>query len=226
MNANQEIITYYDALAERYDDDRFANTYGNYIHKQELHLLNLYLDKNSIPNNLDLACGTGRFLDFANTGIDLSPRMVDVCTKKFPKKRVLVGDATDLPFENNGFSNILSFHLMMHLDKEMMDKIMAEAHRVLKSGGHFIFDIPSAKRRALTRFRPNGWHGANSESISTILKTCHNDWDLKAFHGIAFFPIHWIPVRFRRFFIALDTFFGSTFLKEYSSHLVIILKKR
>ena len=43
-----EIIKYYDALADTYDIDRFSNSYGDYIHQQELRVLHKYLSKDSI----------------------------------------------------------------------------------------------------------------------------------------------------------------------------------
>jgi len=67
-----EIIKYYDALADTYDTDRFSNSYGDYIHHQELRVLHKYLSKDAIAKNLDVACGTGRFLDFADYGMDIS----------------------------------------------------------------------------------------------------------------------------------------------------------
>ena len=98
-----EIIKFYDALADTYDTDRFSNSYGDYIHHQELRVLHKYLSKDAIEKNLDVACGTGRFLDFANYGMDISPEMVRVSQKKFPNKNINVGDAEVSSFEDDYF---------------------------------------------------------------------------------------------------------------------------
>ena len=37
-----KIIDYYDNLAETYDENRFENTYGKFIDKQERNILNQY----------------------------------------------------------------------------------------------------------------------------------------------------------------------------------------
>jgi len=56
----------------------------------------------------------------------------------------IVHDLEDgIPFEDESVDKILAFHVLEHLsDKE---KIMKEVHRVLKPGGLFIFEVPSAE---------------------------------------------------------------------------------
>lgn len=221
-----EIIKYYDDLATEYDTDRFSNSYGKYIHQQELKVLNKYLSKEDIDKNLDLACGTGRFLDFARYGIDLSSEMIKVSKNKFPQKDLTQGDAEKLNFENSSFANIFSFHLFMHLDKEMFLKIQKEVSRVCKSNGHFIFDIPSEKRRKLLKYKNPSWHGGYQISCNKLKLLTQTDWKIESLHGIAFFPIHRIPKRLRKFFIPIDNFFCNSIFKEYSSHLIFVLKKK
>lgn len=221
-----EIIKYYDNLADKYDADRFSNSYGKYIHIQELNVLKKYVSKNNIDKNLDLACGTGRFLDFAKYGTDLSSEMIKVSKLKFPNKRITKGDAEELPFEDCYFENIFSFHLLMHLDLETLKKVQKEASRVCKPNGYFIFDIPSEKRRRLFGFKKSSWHGGYQISYNELKNVVNNNWEIHNFHGVAFFPIHRIPKILRKFFIPLDTFLCNSILKEYSSHLIFILKKK
>ncbi len=225
INLKQDIIKYYDHLAQKYDQDRFSNSYGKYIHQQENKVLEKYLNPNEIDNNLDIACGTGRFLHFSHYGIDISPNMIEYSTKKFPEKNIQISDAENLPFENSFFKNITSFHLFMHLDIPQMKNILHEAHRVLQTDGYFIFDIPSQKRRKLTRYKTNHWHGGNQIDVKTILELSKNNWELINYHGIAFFPIHRIPKAIRKYCITLDNSLSNSFIKEYSSHLIFILKK-
>ncbi len=184
-----EIIKYYDDLADKYDTDRFSNSYGKYVHIQELNVLKKYLSKNNINKNLDLACGTGRFLDFAKYGTDLSTEMIKVSKLKFPNKRITQGDAEELNFEDGCFENIFSFHLLMHLDLETLKKIQEEASRVCKPNGYFIFDIPSEKRRRLFGFKKSSWHGGYQISYDELKNVVNNHWEIHDFHGVAFFPI-------------------------------------
>ena len=65
-SVQQDITCYYDQLAKEYDSDRFANSYGKYIHAQESKVLDRYLNKSETDYNLDLATGTGRFLEYAH----------------------------------------------------------------------------------------------------------------------------------------------------------------
>lgn len=71
-----EIKTYYDQIATEYDKDRFANSYGSFIDVQERTILKQYLE--GVENIVDIACGTGRFMEFCATGLDISEAMLAV----------------------------------------------------------------------------------------------------------------------------------------------------
>lgn len=222
----QEILKYYDELAFQYDEDRFSNTYGQFIHKQETEILKHYFRENINDQNLDLACGTGRFLDFASYGVDVSPNMVKVASDKYPSKQILLASGEQLMFEDGFFDNVYSFHLFMHLEIDKIQDILKEVHRTLKPGGKFIFDIPSQKRRKLTRYKPVSWHGGTHLDYQTIDSMTSQNWGVVSFHGIAFLPIHHIPQKIRKYFIKFDKFMCSWLFKEWSSHLVFVLKKK
>lgn len=223
---DQEILKYYDNLAHRYDEDRFSNTYGNYIHQQENKVLSRHFQNTNIDKNLDIACGTGRFLNYAGYGIDISPEMIKIATGKFPKKKVQVGNAAQLPFENDFFENAHTFHLFMHLKMDQIEKILSEVNRVLVKGGYFIFDIPSRKRRKITNYKADSWHGANHLDHMSVLQMTRKHWEIIAYRGIAFLPIHRIPKKIRKHFIRFDELMCKWFLKEWSSYLIFILKKK
>lgn len=223
----QELIKkYYDDLAEKYDESRFSNSYGKFIHSQETKVLKKYISKNSIERNLDLACGTGRFLKFANYGVDISSNMIEVAKSKFPEVNFKMADGEQLPFDDGYFENIISFHLMMHLDENKVLKILSEVNRVLKNGGYFIFDIASEKRRKLTSYSGNSWHGNYQINLKQLNKWIKQDWKLINYHGIAFFPTHRISPSFRKKLLPIDNFFCNSILREYSSYLIFILKKK
>jgi len=226
MSLNPEIKTYYDQLAPTYDDSRFANSYGQYIHHQELKVLNKYLKVKDYEHSLDLACGTGRFLGFAKFGLDISPEMLKVAQAQFPAAELREGHGADMPFPEGEFQNILSFHLMMHLQRADLEEILNEAHRILKCEGLFIFDIPSAERRKLINYKAENWHGAHSISPKRLQSILGSQWTLHQYYGIAFLPIHRIPKSLRRLFIGLDNLLSRSFLRRYSSHLIFILRKR
>jgi ubiquinone/menaquinone biosynthesis C-methylase UbiE len=222
----EEINQYYDKIAENYDSSRFSNSYGKYINNQENRILKKYLNQENVKLNLDLACGTGRFLNYADYGIDISSEMIKISKSKFPSKNIIIGDAEQLPYKNEYFENTISFHLFMHLDITTMEKILSEVSRVTKKEGLFIFDIPSLKRRKISGYQSESWHGGNQIEVEKLKSITYKDWNMECYCGIAFFPIHRIPKKIRKFFILIDNILCESFLKEYSSHLTFVLRKK
>jgi ubiquinone/menaquinone biosynthesis C-methylase UbiE len=220
---SNDIKEYYNRLASTYDSDRFGNTYGQYIHRQEERLLRRYLTRNK---NLNLGCGTGRFMENADIGIDISQEMIKEAQKKYPCKKFFLNDARHISFANNSFDNIFCFHVIMHLPQEITLSIINEAERIVKRGGTIIFDFPSRKRRSLFGKKPLNWHGASAYSIDEIKELAKLGWTLKRYAGILFFPIHRMPAWSRKFFQALDCIICNSFLKEYASYIMVVLEKK
>lgn len=94
---------------------------------------------------LDVGCGTGpmielllkEFPDRNYTGIDLTPRMIQVAQeKKLAHTTFLVGDSENLPFADAAFDAIVCTNSFHHYPNPQ--KFMNGAARVLKSGGRLI----------------------------------------------------------------------------------------
>lgn len=218
-----EIVHYYNDLAKTYDQDRFDNSYGKFIDSQERKILNKLLI-NQDEQILDLACGTGRLLNYASIGVDASAEMIAVAKRKFPEKTFLQNEADTINLAENSVDTIISFHFFMHLDQNKINQVLAESNRILKKNGRIIFDIPSRKRRNLLGYKKADWHGASSLNISDL--KANPDFVVKKTYGLLFFPIHRFPVFCRKFFVKLDSFLANSFLKEYSSYLIIVLEKK
>lgn len=102
---------------------------------------------------LDLGCGLGRhsiFFDahgFKVTAIDLSEYGVkhlrDWQKQNGVDFRTVIGDMQSLPFADNAFDCIYSYHVVSHTDSEGIKRIMSEIRRVLKPGGEIYFDLCS-----------------------------------------------------------------------------------
>lgn len=223
-NMNQQ-TKYYNEIAEQYDRSRFDNTYGQYIDAQERRFLNSLLENKDSNHILDLGCGTGRLLEYANVGIDPSEEMINIAKRKYPNKDLFTESATQTHFQDQTFDVIYSFHVFMHLDETTIREILNETYRILKKGGKLIFDIPSRKRRELINYLPQNWHGATSFSIEDIRGFEQNQWRLIAHQGVLFFPIHRIPIAFRQTMIHTDNVLCQSFLKNYSSYLIFTLEK-
>ena len=222
---DQIVQSYYEAIASDYDDDRFNNTYGQYIDYQERHILNRWLKNINNQAILDLACGTGRLLNFATTGLDASPSMLSIAREKFPDKNLIQGAASSIPAQSNEYSAIFSLHFFMHLKKEKIQTILDECHRVLSAGGILIFDIPNALRRSLVSYQAEDWHSATALSISEIRSYCLEKWKWEALEGIMLLPIHRIKSRDRALFRYFDQKLCRTPLKRLASYHIIRLVK-
>lgn len=94
---------------------------------------------------LEVAAGTGavtrRLVEdlpgAAVTATDLNPAMTDLGSRRAPGASWRPADALDLPFDDGSFDAVVcQFGIMFFPDKV---RGMAEAARVLRPGGHFVF---------------------------------------------------------------------------------------
>lgn len=121
------------------------------------------------PRVLDLGCGTGALaaclLDAipgcSLTGVDLSPRMVEVArTRLSGRAEVLLGDAERLPFHDAAFDVVVcndSFH--HYPDPE---RATFQAWRVLAAGGALVLgDVwqPAPARALMNAWMPRSREG-------------------------------------------------------------------
>jgi len=102
------------------------------------------LNKNS--KVLEIACGGGQFgialikkIGVNYTGLDLAPSLIEDANTRARAQRVkatfIVGDANSLPFDSNIFDAVFVTYSLHHFpSEESLDKVTAEAHRVLKDG--------------------------------------------------------------------------------------------
>jgi ubiquinone/menaquinone biosynthesis C-methylase UbiE len=96
----------------------------------------------------DLGCGWGTF-GFALAprvrevvGIDFSERSIELCEERLartptPNLRFLCADAGDTGLESDSFDVVLAADLFEHLYPEDSRRVVAEAFRLLRSGGRF-----------------------------------------------------------------------------------------
>ena len=89
---------------------------------------------------LDVGCGTGKFLlpsseERKVIGIDLSVEMIKFAKRRNKGVEFVLGDATRLPFKNNGFDFIGCVNSMHHFYEK--EKFINEIYRCLKEDGSF-----------------------------------------------------------------------------------------
>ncbi len=98
---------------------------------------------------LDIACGTGYGLGFLkNTAKSVTGIDVDIVAAKQArsecdeKASVLLGDGTNLPFDDGSFDVVTSFETLEHLHARTV--FLTELKRVLKPNGLLILSTPNA----------------------------------------------------------------------------------
>ena len=220
------VQAYYDQLANDYDEDRFGGSYGQFIHRQEKRLLQNWGISSLDGTVLSLGCGTGRLMEYATHGIDISPQMLAVAQQKFPQKDFVEGDAMKCPFPDQSFNGIFSLHVMMHLDPQKVGAIVREAHRLLEPGGIFVFDVPSAPRRRITGHQQKDWHGNNAFTQAMVKELLAKDWELEQIQGILFLPLHRIPRALRKSCFFIDRLLCQSPCWPYASYWMIKARKR
>lgn len=134
-----KVYTDYNVIAED-----FSRTRGSIWEEMEF-LIDEYSNKGD--KILDLGCGNGRFykafsenIDYI--GVDASEELITIAKEKFPEANFRVDNALDLSFEKDTFDTIYSFAVFHHFpSKELRQKFLKEAKRVLKPNGTLIITV-------------------------------------------------------------------------------------
>lgn len=94
---------------------------------------------------LDVCCGQGNVTEALAAsgaracGLDFSPAMLDIARSRVPGTAFALGDAQDLPFPDGVFDIVVSGFGVCHVPDQ--PRALAEAHRVLRSGGRFAMTV-------------------------------------------------------------------------------------
>jgi ubiquinone/menaquinone biosynthesis C-methylase UbiE len=92
---------------------------------------------------LDVCCGSGRLtaalarMGADVEGLDFAPTMVARASANCPGIKFRQGDAERLPYEQSIFDAVVCCFGVMHLERP--EQAIAEAYRVLKRGGKYVF---------------------------------------------------------------------------------------
>lgn len=137
-------------VVETFDKEREKFEYQRDKHRIESSFLMKSLFSGA--KVLDVGCGTGRMLEpcfrkqsVEYYGADTSMEMMNVLKSKVDDLNVKVSlnecDAREMPFDDNTFDVVFSYHLLWHLPKDDQERVISEMFRVVKEGGVVIFDI-------------------------------------------------------------------------------------
>lgn len=114
------------------------------------------------------------------TGIDLTPQYCEAATRLSElvgladRTRFMVGDATDLPFDDAAFDAAVTLHVAMNIARK--DAMHREAHRVVRPSGRFVvYDILRGSGEAVLfpvpwAREPSISHLASEDEMETLLE--------------------------------------------------------
>lgn len=95
---------------------------------------------------LEIGPGPGLTMDLLRarvpqmTALEIDPRLADSLKRRMANTnvRVMGGDATDMPFEDQQFSAVVAFTMLHHVPSiALQNRLISEVQRVLKPGGIF-----------------------------------------------------------------------------------------
>ena len=170
-------------IARRFDKEFFdgdrKNGYGGYYYNSKFwtevvkDLNNFYKLKNG-SKILDIGCGKGFMLfdfmklnpNFVLEGIDISDYAITNAVPEV-KKFLKVGDAKNLPYENNSFDLVISINTTHNLEINQCKKALSEMERVSRKDKYLIVDAYSNE---IEKDRIFAWN----LTAKTILST--NEW--------------------------------------------------
>ncbi|MCL5280865.1 MAG: class I SAM-dependent methyltransferase [Planctomycetes bacterium] len=96
---------------------------------------------------LEIGCGIGTVVaqlaqqGYEAMGTDISQVAIEYGRAKYGNVRLEVQPAEDLPYADGTFDVVLSFDLFEHISR--IDRHVGEVRRVLKPGGHYLFETPN-----------------------------------------------------------------------------------
>lgn len=132
----------FNRAAEKYETDH-AGVYN--ICKKDYPDILEEIEKEPFTDLLDAGCGTApmlsllssRFIEAHFTGIDLSPKMIEVAQrKKLPNTTFVCGDCENLPFDANSFDVIICSQSIHHYPHPQ--EFLQSVKRCLRPGGRLV----------------------------------------------------------------------------------------
>lgn len=162
----------FDAVADHYDHLMRTVPYRQWVDYVEDILKRWKARPNRV---LDLCCGTGQVgsemlrRGYDVIGADLSEPMVRQCRHQQPPLSAVVSDAARLALRADNFDAIVCLYDSLNyiLEPPQFAAALAEAHRVLRPGGLFIFDLNTIRALSTEMF---------TQASRTGPDPLHYDW--------------------------------------------------
>lgn len=149
-------ISEFTQAADRYESKN-AGVYN--ICKKDYPDILAEIEKEPFTDLLDAGCGTApmisllieRFPDAHFTGIDLTPKMIEVAkAKNLPNTTFVCGDCEQLPFDSESFDVIICSQSFHHYPNPLA--FLENVHRCLRKNGRLILRDMTTGNRLLHWF--------------------------------------------------------------------------
>ena len=75
---------------------------------------------------------------FAVTGVDVSARQLELVRTNVPEGTFLKADMSEVDFGAETFDGVVAFHSIIHVPRADHPALLADIHRWLMPGGHFL----------------------------------------------------------------------------------------
>jgi len=235
MNKKEKQDFYSDAnTVKRYEELRFSNTGGQFVHQLEEQSFKQCLEQCEIAESiLDIPCGTGRMFPLIVAkgfhmayAADYSEEMLKVCRACPITESIELSkqDIYSTTFSAQTFSVILSSRFLFHSDDQ--DRLFSEFERLLEPHGYLIFDGLRWSPRTWTRLFFNTLGGGiytNSDQSVCELARAHGFEvvDSKSILMLPSFVYNFVPSILMR---PLE-WFESIWPSQFKTKTVWVLRK-
>lgn len=173
-------------------NERISNKFELQIFELEKFFLKKIINEFSLSNAsyLDFACGTGRIIGYLSqlfsfkeqTGLDLSPNMINGARKTYPNVNFVVGNILEKDqVLDNHYDFITAFRLVLNLEEKNRKILLRAISKKLKKGGIFIVNnhmnrhslmgLIAFTLRKLFKFAPKNDLEAKKKGKRTIINT-------------------------------------------------------
>ncbi|WP_435361607.1 class I SAM-dependent methyltransferase [Haloarchaeobius sp. DFWS5] len=149
---------------------------------RELAILSDFLDSLEAPTRLlDAGCGQGKPVlgrvteEATAVGLDVSHEQLEVAAETVPPARLVHGEMTRLPFQDDTFDAVTAYNSIIHVPLADHQTVLDEFARVLRTGGRVLLSEASDE---FERVNPNWldsgitmtWHMAGAEATREQLQ--------------------------------------------------------
>lgn len=144
----QDLVAKFWNYESHFPERYFTHTHGDEI----LRKFHPYLKE--CDTILDYGCGAGHLLDkllirgCRAAGLDFSQESVAAVARRFAGRENFLGafQPGDLHQAGRQFDAILVLEVIEHLNDDALNTLLADVHRILKSGGIVIFTTPNDEK--------------------------------------------------------------------------------